>query len=167
MFELKRLSGEGIASAMEKAERYRLLGEPWQAESICRDIEAADPDNQEALVLLLLSITDQFGTEGPGERIADAREVLERLSGDYERAYYEGIFWERRATAQLARPRAGAGPIVYQHLRRAMGRYEEAESLRPAGDESALLRWNTCARLIMSRDEVQPEPAGRGESFLE
>ena len=34
MYTLKRLSRDGVAAAMAKAERYRLLSQPWAAESI-------------------------------------------------------------------------------------------------------------------------------------
>ena len=37
MPELKQLHKEAIPSALEKAERYRLLNEPGEAESICHD----------------------------------------------------------------------------------------------------------------------------------
>jgi hypothetical protein len=167
MFELKQLSRDAIPAALEKAKRYRLLNEPWQAESICRDVVAQEPGNQKALVMLLLSVTDQFKTEGAAQRLEDAREILGRLTGGYEKAYYAGIIEERRGTALLARRGTGSGPVIYGHLRRAMAHYEEAEPLRRSGDESARLRWNTCARIIMGHAEVQPEPAGRGESFLE
>ena len=62
-FELKTLSPEAVPAALEKAERYRLLNEPGEAESICRDALEVDPDNQEALVTLLLALTDQFDTD--------------------------------------------------------------------------------------------------------
>lgn len=57
---------ELIPQALAKAERYRLLNEPAESESICGDILAADPGNQRALVWLLLSIADQmaFGRHG-------------------------------------------------------------------------------------------------------
>ncbi len=48
-FQIKKISADGIPHAMEKAERYRLLNDPAQAESICLDILAVDPGNQEAL----------------------------------------------------------------------------------------------------------------------
>jgi hypothetical protein len=51
MYELKPLSREAIPAALEKAYRYRLLNEPLEAESICRDILEADPENQEATVM--------------------------------------------------------------------------------------------------------------------
>ena len=60
MFELKPIEKGSIPRAIEKAERYRLLNEPVEAESICRDILDVDPENQKALVVLLLAITDQF-----------------------------------------------------------------------------------------------------------
>ena len=47
-FELKGLSKTAIPAALERAEKYRLLNEPVQAESICRDILATEPDNQHA-----------------------------------------------------------------------------------------------------------------------
>ena len=54
MYELKRLTKEAVPRALEKAERYRLLNEPTEAESICQDILRVEPDNQPALVVLLL-----------------------------------------------------------------------------------------------------------------
>ena len=61
MLELKRLSADAVPSARKRALHYRLLNQPVLAESICRDILAIDPDDQEALVTLCLSICDQFG----------------------------------------------------------------------------------------------------------
>src|SRR6266436_320626 len=55
MFELKRLSLEAVPAALERALRYRLLNEPAEAESICHDVLEIDPENQEALVMLLLA----------------------------------------------------------------------------------------------------------------
>ena len=46
MPELKQLHKDAIPAALEKAEHYRLLNEPGEAESICLDILAVDPDNQ-------------------------------------------------------------------------------------------------------------------------
>ena len=63
MAEPKLISADGIPAALEKATRYRLLSEPLQAESICRDVLAVDPDNQEATVTLLLALTDEFVEE--------------------------------------------------------------------------------------------------------
>src|SRR5262245_44644007 len=100
MLEPKRLTREGIPRALERAERYRFLNEPVEAESICLDVLAADPQNEQALVTLLLALTDQFD-EGSADALHQARELLPRLRSDYEQAYYAGLISERRAKAQL------------------------------------------------------------------
>ena len=104
MFQLKPISPGSLSGALAKAERYRLLNEPAEAESICLDILRVEPENQQALIMLLLSLTDQFGS-----RMAESRprELLSRLAGEYERAYYAGIISERKARAQLHRWCAG------------------------------------------------------------
>lgn len=165
-FELKKISREGIQAALAKAERYRLLNEAWEAESICQDILALEPDNQEALITLLLAITDQFAAEG-GARVAWAREIASGLAGEYERAYYTGITWERRGTALLRRKPVGWGAVAYHRLRQAMTWYEKAEAIRPLGDDSAIIRWNSCARMIMRFDSVRPEAVEDMQPFLE
>jgi hypothetical protein len=156
VFELKRLSPDGVPAALEMAERYRLLGEPGQAESICLDVLEIAPDDQAALILLLLARTDQFRRESGG-RLAAARELLPRIRGEYEGAYYAGIVSERWAKAQLDRGGHGAREIAWHGLREAMECYERAERVRPAGHDEPLLRWNACARLIASHNL---EPAG-------
>src|SRR5205814_8989764 len=98
-FELKKLSKAAIPAALERAERYRLLNEPAQAESICQDVLAVESDTQQALITLLLAITDQFGQGGSVSR---AREVLRRIQGVYEKAYYAGVISERTGRAQLS-----------------------------------------------------------------
>lgn len=50
-FELKILSPEAVPRALAKAERYRLLNDPGEAESICLDALRAAPHNQEAMRL--------------------------------------------------------------------------------------------------------------------
>src|SRR5512132_2773253 len=108
MFSLKRISKEAIHHALEKALRYRLLHEPAEAESICLDVLAIDPDNQEALVSLLLALTDTFG-QGNSITIRKAHEILPRLESEYERAYYAGVICERRARAMILQNAPGAG----------------------------------------------------------
>ena len=150
MTELKPISREAIPQALEKVERYRLLNEPAEAESICRDVLRADPGNARALVMLLLTLTDQFGS-GRGAGVNEAREVVARLEGEYERAYYEGIVCERQGKALLRGQAAGSGVGSHGWLQEAMRAYERAEALRPAGNDDAILRWNACARLLRDR----------------
>jgi len=167
-FELKILSPEAVSRALVKAERYRLLQEPVEAESICLDALQVEPENHEALVTLLLALTDQFAEDRP-RAVAEAFQVVGRLDDPYDHAYYCGIVWERRAKALLHRGGMGSGPQVYACLREAMTWYERAEAIRPAGNDDPLLRWNTCARLIMRDQRLTPPVAEeRGEPlFLE
>jgi hypothetical protein len=164
MFELKLLSADALPRALEKAERYRFLNEPGEAESICLDILRVQPDNQEALVVLILALTDQFDH---GLDASAARELLPRLRGEYERAYYAGIISERRAKALWQRSGPGSTGAAYDGLREAMEWFEKAEALRPSGNEDAALRWNTCARLLMDHPQLQPAPQERVELPLE
>jgi hypothetical protein len=164
-FELKTLSPEALPRALEKAERYRFLNEPSEAESICLDALEVEPENQEALVTLLLAITDQFERDGAAG-FPGARAVVERVRDDYERAYYTGLVHERRAKAQLHSTVPGTGPRVYGWLREAMEWYEKAESLRPAGNDDALLRWNACARLLMRDHHLAPAIEEPSEPLL-
>jgi hypothetical protein len=159
MFELKRLSKEGVPAALRRATHYRLLNDPGAAESICRDVLEAEPGNQEALVSLLLSLTDQFGAES-GADLAAARALLPRLGSEYQRHYYDGLICERWARCLLKRAVPGGGPMIYDWLRQAMECYESAQPLRPPGDDDAILRWNTCARLITRHEHVRPAPEG-------
>jgi hypothetical protein len=154
-FELKTLSPEAVSRALAKAERYRLLNEPGEAESICLDALEVDPENNQAVVMLLLALTDQFAEDLP-TAVGEALQLVERLRDPYERAYYSGIIWERRAKAQLHRGSLGLGPQVYACLREAMTWYERAELIRPPGNDDPLLRWNTCARLIMRDQRLVP-----------
>lgn len=165
MFHLKSLSKDGVAAALEKAERYRLLNEPREAESICLDVLAIDPENQKALVIMLLSITDQFGRRDRDEA-RQARELLPRLRDEYERTYYAGIIFERQAKTILKRGTPGGQFQAYDWLRSAMELFEKAEAIRPPGNDDALLRWNTCARTIV-RYKLAPRQEDYVEPFLE
>lgn len=146
-YKLKSISKAGIAEALAKAELYRYLTEPEEAESICRDILAIDPNHQLALRLLGLSITDQFIGIST-DRYFEAEEAFRKLSDDYERSYYTGILYERRAKAQLT-----AGQPAHTLLplfERALHCFGEAEKIRPKGNDDSILRWNRCVRLLQT-----------------
>jgi hypothetical protein len=154
-FQLKTISPDGIPHALEKAERYRLLNDPAQAESICRDVLAVDADNQDALRVLILSLSDQFGSHGTGHAARDARNHVSQLKDEYERAYYTGIVFERETRAYLARKNV-VRSAAYDGFRHAMEWYERAEQLRPPGNVDAVLRWNSCVRAI-ENERLEPE----------
>ena len=163
-FELKRISKEGVPAALQKAERYRLLNEPSAAESICLDVLEVDPDNQQALVTLVLATIDEFGEGLSGsmsEGVRRAREVLARVRDEYKRNYYNGIICERRGKAQIRSGHPRSSESAFGWLREAMDWYEKAEAMRPAGNDEAILRWNTCAR-ILTRNPILA-PAQRDE----
>jgi hypothetical protein len=151
MFQLKLISKDTIPRALAKAERYRLLNEPQEAESICLDILGVEPDHHEALVMLLLAVTDQFGRKSE-KGVGDARKILGKLTDEYERLYYAGLICERWVKAQL---RDGA----HQSLSpgwfiEALDFYERARALSPPGNDDATLRWNACVRLLEKSPEL-------------
>jgi tetratricopeptide (TPR) repeat protein len=146
-YELKRISTAAITEAIAKAELYRSLNEPEEAESICRDILAIEPQHQLALRLLGLALTDQF-TGSSADRDREVEQSFQQLNDRYEQLYYMGIAYERRAKAQL---RAGQPPYTVLPLfEQAMRSFAEAEKIRPSGNDDALLRWNRCVRLLQS-----------------
>jgi len=159
MFAMKPLSRDAIPGALAKAERYRLLNEPGEAESICLDVLQIDPGHQDALVMLVLALTDQFREELPSSRSAPARaaDLVAGLTDPYDRFYYAGIIGERRAKAILHRDRYASTATAAEWLREAMGLFERAETIRPAHNDDAVLRWNACARLLQHLPEPQPE----------
>ena len=166
MSDLKLLSKKAIPAALEKAERYRLLNEPAEAESICLDVLKADPENQAAIITLLLAVTDRF-EKGYSVSDTQTKELLSRMKSEYDRAYYSGIVAERRAKAKLGQGTPDCRFQAYDLFREAMGWFEKAEAIRPPGHDDALLRWNTCARIIERNNLVPREPEERIEFPLE
>jgi tetratricopeptide (TPR) repeat protein len=154
-FEPKRISLDSIPRALQRVERYRLLNEPEQAESICLDILEVDPTNQEAIVMLILALTDQFGRGGASSSARRPRDYVAQLADEYNRNYYAGIIREREARSHLRRGMAQAS--AYGALREAMDWFDKAAAIRPPGDDDALLRWNACVRTIR-RANLQPRP---------
>src|SRR5579863_7814482 len=160
--KLKTISKSGIAEAIAKAELYRYLNEPEETESICRDILAADPKHMLGLRTLGLAITDQF-TGGASDRYAEAEKIFQSLTDPYERLYYTGLLCERRVKAQL---RAGRAPrTLLPLLERALNCFAEAEKIRPAGNDDAILRWNRCVRLLQSEPDFESEEPATLEAW--
>ena len=146
MFELKLISKQAIPAALAKAERYRLLNQPRQAESICRDILRVDPKHEEAVTMLLLCLTDQFWRPGYGVGLKEAREVLAQLPEGYPQAYYDGVICERWGKSLLSGHSSARSALDW--IRHAMALFEKAQPQSPPGNDEAILHWNACARLI-------------------
>ncbi len=159
MADLKPISKESVSRAITKAERYRLLNEPREAESICRDVLAVDAGNHEATVCLILALTDLFHVFEV--RPEEVRPLLARLPSEYERAYYAGVIDERWAKALLL---GGYQPeVAFGFFRSAMDRYDAAEALAPEGNDDAVLRWNACVRIIDRYGLSGPAASAPGE----
>ena len=156
MDPLKPLNESAIATCLEKARHYRLLNDPENAESICLDIIALQPDHQDALTTLILALTDQF--DGGTKRIRQAKQYLDQLTGEYDQSYHAGLILERAARAALARKIPDSHYAAFDWLQKARTHYEKAESLSADDNDDAILRWNACTRTIANRD-LKPRPA--------
>ncbi len=160
MLQLKPLPVDSIPMALVKAKHYRLLNEPWQAESICRDVLNVDPDNQTAITYLILAITDQF-TNDSTATAGQARSLCAKLTDKFEYNYYRGIIAERAGNTTLKRNIPRVNFMAFEYYNRAMNFYETAQSLKPNDNDDAVLRWNACVRRIKEfKLEAAPEDAG-------
>ena len=148
VFQIKPLSRDAVENALDKAEHYRLLNQPRLAESICLDILEVDPDNQKTKIVLLLSLTDQFGAS-MANRGVQAQQLANSLKDEYSKVYYMGIIHERFGNVALDSSTHGSDWDAYDWYLEAMEFFERAEKLSPPGNNDAILRWNTCARNIM------------------
>src|SRR5262249_39821183 len=135
-----------------------------EAESICSDILEVEPGNQQALISLILALTDQMPQDSSafGKAIA----TVARLESPYDRAYYGGIAWERRAKAYYYGIGRSSHHHAYEWIVEALKRFEEAELHRAAGNDDAVLRWNACVRFLNRHKELAPRAEEVSEPIL-
>jgi hypothetical protein len=164
--QLKPITKAGVAAALLKGNRYRVLNDSIAAESICLDVLAIEPDNVEALVMHVLAITDQF-TAGHAEDLARAGAAVSRLTDPYRHAYYNGVIAERWAKSVLHRAVPRSAEMAYDWIEKALVWYAKAENTRPAGNDEAILRWNTCVRMLQRDPHLKPREAEAWEPSLE
>src|ERR1700678_4625324 len=164
MFTLKPISRDSVGGALAKAERYRLLNEPNEGVSICRDILEVDPSNREAHVSMILALTDEIAHDQAA--FSSAIEAIAGLEAAYDRAYYSGIAWERRAKAYHDAGKLGSSGYVYDWIVKALGLFEEAEHVRPAGNDDAILRWQACVRFLGRQKKRGPKAEDVREPIL-
>lgn len=167
MVELKSLKPEAVPAALEMAKRYRLLNEPDEAESICLDILEVVPDHQEALITLLLSLTDKFAEGGLQPSFAQAKEIVARLDSAYCKSYYNGIIFERRAKFHLKQGGPGSGTVAHDWFVKAMHVYTEVMTGCDPDNQDAVLRWNSCARFINNHPDVKADESDQAEMLLD
>ena len=164
-FKLRPLGKDAIETALSKAEHYRLLNQPKLAESICLDVLNLEPQNQRANIVLLLSLTDQFGhTLSSGTKQAQA--IADNLKDEFSRIYYTGIIHERQGNVALNSAVHGSDWDAYEWYIEAMDLFDRAEAISPPGNDDSVLRWNTCARIIMQYN-LQERPSDAINPIME
>ncbi|MGB3211752.1 MAG: hypothetical protein WBB19_13695 [Desulforhopalus sp.] len=167
MIKLKPLKSEAFSAALDKAKRYRLLSEPDEAESICLDILETQPDHQEALITLLLALTDKFPQSGINPAFEQAQEIVPKLDSSYSKSYYHGVIFERRAKFHLKQGGPGCGTAAYDWFVKAMEAFDNAHSAGDPKSQEAVLRWNSCARILNSRPDVKADESNGAEMLLD
>lgn len=167
MHELKTLSAKALPSALAKAKTYRFLGEPDEAESICLDILEVEPNNQDALIQLLLSLTDKFSHGDLRDCYARAREIVDKLDDTYCKYYYVGIIFEKRAKCHLKKEGPGAVEASYEWFIKAMAAYDKALSDCDPDNQDAVMRWNSCARILNNNPEIKPNEDSSADILLD
>ena len=163
---IKPISREGVAAALLKAHRYRLLNDSVAAESICLDVLGVEPDNGEALAMHVLAITDQFIASHAEDRTR-ATTAAAHMRDPYKHAYYNGVICERWGKAVLHRTTPQAAEMAWEWIEKALAWYEKAEQLGTPGNDEAILRWNTCVRMMMRNPQLRPREADSWEPSLE
>jgi hypothetical protein len=167
MIELKKLNQEAVQASLERARQYRLLNEPFEAESICLDVLAATPGHQEALNILLLALTDKFGESGLEPAFNEAKKVIAQLDTSHCKAYFTGLIYERRAKFHLRQGGPNSGTVAHAWFTKAMDAYEEALKTCDPDNQDAVLRFNSCARIINTNPAVKPDDNSGGEMLLD
>ncbi|HEC74926.1 MAG TPA: hypothetical protein ENI26_11250 [Methylophaga aminisulfidivorans] len=144
-----------IHLALEKARQYRSLNEPEIAESICHDILHIEADNQQALVLLILALSDQLHHSGKKTQVKAIEDAIEQLQSRYHQLYYTGLLHERRARFMLTQSMSRV--FAYDYFIEALQFYQQSEEIRPEHNDESILRWNSCIRTI-EIEKLKPRP---------
>jgi hypothetical protein len=126
---LHDIHNDSIELALDKARQYRSLLEPEIAESICLDILHIDPENQQALVVYILALSDQLHHAGKKTQVQAIEEAVQKLQSRYQQHYYTGLLHERRARFMLTQSMARV--FAYDYFIEALQFYEKAEKIRP------------------------------------
>ncbi|HEC58032.1 hypothetical protein LCGC14_0627240 [marine sediment metagenome] len=150
---LHDIHANSIDLALDRARQYRSLLEPEMAESICLDILNIDQDNQQALVLYILSLSDQLHHPDKQAQSKVIQQAIEKLDSEYRRYYYAGLLSERQARFLLSQPMSRS--FAYDYFIEALQNYQLAEQMRPENNDEAILRWNSCIRTIQ-KEKLEP-----------
>lgn len=153
--KLHDIHADSIELALDKARQYRSLLEPEIAESICLDILNIDPDNQPALVVYILALSDQLHHAGKKTQVQAIEMAIQKLQSRYQQFYYTGLLHERRARFMLTQSMARV--FAYDYFIEALQFYQKAEKIRPEHNDESILRWNSCIRTI-DKEKLKPRP---------
>lgn len=153
LMSLHRIGETSIPAALDKAKQYRSLLEPQQAESICLDILEISPEHNEARIVLILALTDQFTHSGTHIDQKQVLKLINALPEKYQRLYYRGIVDERRGRALLRESMSRS--FAYDYFMQAVDHYDQAHTCHPEHNDDAILRRNACIR-TMQREKLQP-----------
>jgi len=167
MIKLKTITPDSIPAAIEMAKNYRLVNEPDGAESICLDVLSIDPDNQEAMITRLLALTDKFASHGLVPAFEHAKEVVEQLDSQYCKLYYKGIIFERRAKYHLKQTKMGSGNVAHEWFVKALDAFGKALASCDPNNQDAVLRWNSCARIINTHPDIKADAPYEPEGLLD
>ncbi|MED5510694.1 MAG: hypothetical protein VX841_10400 [Pseudomonadota bacterium] len=153
--DLHDIHPDSIELALDKARQYRSLHEPEIAESICLDILHIESENQKALVLYILALSDQLHHAGKKTQVQAIEQAIQKLQSRYQQHYYTGLLHERRARFMLTQSMARV--FAYDYFIEALQFYQKAEKIRPEHNDESILRWNSCIRTI-EKENLKPRP---------
>jgi len=151
--KLYDIHSEAIDLALDKARQYRSLLEPEIAESICLDILNIDSENQDVLVVYILSLLDQIPSPDKKVEVKTIERIVDKLNSSYQRFYYSGLLHERMARYMVTQAMSHA--FAYDYFHQALRCYHHARENSPEGNDEATLRWNSCIRTI-EKEKLKP-----------
>jgi hypothetical protein len=153
VIRLHDLERSTLDAALDQAVRFRELGEPSLAESVCLDVLDVVGEHQGALCLLIHAVCDQLLYDLGA--LSRARLALPRIEADSQRELLTGVVLERHARALLRRRPKGSREASWEGLMRAMEHYEAAAAQESDAALEANLRRNACARTLMAHGYLQ------------
>ncbi len=151
--EYHKIDKDSIEDVLDRAKQYRSLLQPDMAISICMDIFAVDKNNQEALVIYILALTDQLSQSESKVHQKKITDSIKRLDSKFLQHYYSGIFFERQARSLLKHSMSRS--FAYEAFIEAIVEFEIAEKMAPEHCADPILRYNSCIRTI-KKENLQP-----------
>lgn len=165
MRELKKISKASVPRALAMAERYRLLNEPNEAESLCLDILEVDSGNHDAQIMLILALSDQLPERM--HAFEEAQLLVNELKDEYGRNYYSGLLCERRARAHFKMDTMSSAHVAYDWFQEALDYFDKAAKGRPKGNDEAYFRWNAVVRTLEMHQSLHPHHENTETQLLE